>query len=168
MGSGTLYFFCGKMGAGKTTASKKLADAENAVLISEDEWLSTLYPDLIDTFNDYLCYSSILKPLVFEHVKNLLRTGSNVVLDFPANTTRQRKWFVELANAAEAPRKLIYIKASDATCLQHISRRRMEQPKRAKFDTEAVFNEVTRHFQEPEEFTGADIEIVESKAEWAV
>jgi len=35
--NGTLIFFCGKMGAGKSTQSKKVAHDRNAVLISEDE-----------------------------------------------------------------------------------------------------------------------------------
>ena len=36
--NGTLIFFCGKMGAGKTRKSKQTAHDQNAVLISEDEW----------------------------------------------------------------------------------------------------------------------------------
>jgi len=36
---GTLYFFCGKMGAGKSTKSKQLAKEKNAVLLSEDSGL---------------------------------------------------------------------------------------------------------------------------------
>jgi len=41
---GKLIFFCGKMGAGKSTKSKEFASESNAVLLSEDEWLSILYP----------------------------------------------------------------------------------------------------------------------------
>jgi shikimate kinase len=33
-------FFCGKMGAGKTTLSRSIARERKAVLISEDEWLA--------------------------------------------------------------------------------------------------------------------------------
>jgi len=159
---GTLYFFCGKMGAGKTTRSRTLAGKENAVLISEDEWLSTLYPNQIESFSDYRRYSSILKPLVFSHVENLLKTGSNVVLDFPANTVEQRKWFSELASTAGAPSKMIYIKASDATCLQQIAKRRIEQPERAIFDTRSVFEQVNKFFQEPGEAEKLNIQVVES------
>ena len=163
MVSGTLYFFCGKMGAGKTTRSRILAGEKNAVLISEDEWLSTLYPDQIKTFSDYRRYSSILKPLVYAHVESLLRTGSSVVLDFPANTVKQRKWFCELANTADAPSKLIYVKASDETCLQQIEKRRIEQPERADFDTKTVFAEVNKFFQEPSEFEETSIQVIENK-----
>jgi thymidine kinase len=50
---GNLIFFCGKMGAGKTTTSKTIAREKNAVLISEDEWLSAHYPNEINSFDDY-------------------------------------------------------------------------------------------------------------------
>lgn len=36
MEQGILTFFCGKMGAGKSTQSRKLAQEINAVLLSED------------------------------------------------------------------------------------------------------------------------------------
>ena len=41
---GTLIFFYGKMGAGKTTKSKTIAQEKNDVLISEGGWLSANYP----------------------------------------------------------------------------------------------------------------------------
>jgi len=46
------------MGAGKSTLSKEIASKEGAILLSEDEWLKTIYPDEINTFEDYIKYSS--------------------------------------------------------------------------------------------------------------
>lgn len=155
-----LYLFCGKMGAGKSTESKILAGNENAVLISEDDWLSILYPDEIKTFEDYIQYSAKLRPLVFDHVLNILKTGTNVAMDFPANTPKQRTWFTELANAAGAKAQLIYLKASDELCLQRIAARQLEQPQRAAFDTESVFLKVTQFFQAPDEREGLDVQII--------
>ncbi|BBI52304.1 hypothetical protein HORIV_47250 [Vreelandella olivaria] len=83
---GTLIFFCGKMGAGKSTLSVKIAQEREAVLISEDAWLEALYPGEIEGFNDYLNYASRLKPILREHVKQILMAGTSVVLDMPANT----------------------------------------------------------------------------------
>ncbi|MCG8416230.1 MAG: ATP-binding protein [Pseudomonadales bacterium] len=161
MSCGTLYLFCGKMGAGKTTQSRLLATEHCAALISEDEWLSRLFPEQIHNFDDYRSYAARLKPLIFDHVKNLLETGTNVVLDFPANTKRQRAWFSELAQAAQANSQLVYIQASDDICLNQIAQRRVEQPERAKFDTEAVFQQVTSFFEEPEDGEGFVIQIIE-------
>ncbi|HHH53179.1 MAG TPA: ATP-binding protein [Bacteroidetes bacterium] len=146
---GTLIFFCGKMGAGKSTKSKEVALQRNAVLLSEDEWLATLYPNQISSFKDYLKFSAQLRPLVRSHVQNILSTGTNVVMDFPANTIRQRLWFKELALEIDSYYELIYLKISEEICLQRIAQRRIEQPERAAFDTEEVFNQVTKFFEEP-------------------
>ena len=76
MSQTTLYFFCGKMGAGKSTHARRLAVAVNAVLISEAEWLEMLYPEQIKTLDDYLHYSARLRPIVGIYGKNLLMTGT--------------------------------------------------------------------------------------------
>ena len=154
---GTLTFLCGKMGAGKSTQSKVIACEENAVLLSEDEWLSSLYPQQISSFDDYLKYSALLRPLVKSHVQNILSTDTNVVMDFPANTKRQRKWFVELATEIGANHQLIYLNVSNDLCLKQIGKRRTEQPERAAFDTEEVFMHVTKFFEAPEQNEGLNI-----------
>lgn len=69
---GTLIFFCGKMGAGKSTYSKSLANELNAVFLSEDDWLSAIYPEEIMNFDDYIKYSSRLKLLLKEHIRKIL------------------------------------------------------------------------------------------------
>ena len=157
MKRGTLTFFCGKMGAGKSTMSADLARRKNAVLLSEDAWLAALYPDQIKTFDDYLAYAQRLKPLVKTHVRDILAAGTSVVMDFPANTASQRRWFLDLADAADAPHKLIYLNVSDQTCLARIGQRAKQQPERAAFDTKAVFDHVTSFFEEPSGDEGLNI-----------
>ena len=160
----SLIFFCGKMGAGKSTKSKAVATELNAVLISEDEWLSKLYPDQIKSFDDYIKFSGFLRPLIKAHVQNILRTGTSVVMDFPANTKRQRKWFTNLSIEAESKSKLIYLKVNDALCLKQIVKRSIEQPSRAAFDTEEMFHHVTQYFEEPDPSEVQDIEVIVKNA----
>ncbi|WP_117170093.1 AAA family ATPase [Paraliobacillus sediminis] len=154
---GTLYFFCGKMGAGKSTKSKQLTIDKHAVLISEDEWLSSLYPNQIATFENYLKFSAQLKPMVKKHVQNILSVGTDVVMDFPANTQKQRKWFLDMASEVNASHQLIFLNLNNEKCLRQIAQRRNEQPERADFDTEAVFNHVTKFFEVPELSEGLNI-----------
>jgi len=149
------------MGAGKSTKSKQVAQERNAVLISEDEWLSKLYPNLITSFDDYLHYSSLIKPLVKSHVLDILKTGASVAMDFPANTVKQRKWFKELIAEANAPNELIYLKVSNDVCLRQIEKRRLEQPEREIFDTESMFTEVTKYFQEPDQSEGFNLQVLD-------
>ncbi|MEA1890024.1 MAG: ATP-binding protein [Pseudomonadota bacterium] len=161
---GTLIFFSGKMGAGKSTKSKQISQERNAVLISEDEWLSKLYPNQITSFDDYIHYSSLLKPLVKSHVLDILKTGTSVVMDFPANTVKQRMWFKELITEANAPNELIYLNVSNDICLRQIEKRHLEQPERAIYDTESMFIEVTKYFQEPYQSEGFNLQVVNRNA----
>lgn len=154
---GTLYFFCGKMGAGKSTKSKQLTIDKHAVLMSEDEWLSSLYPNQIVTFEDYLKFSAQFKPMVKKHVQNILSVGTDVVMDFPANTQKQRKWFLDMASEVNASHQLIFLNLNNEKCLRQMAQRRKEQPERATFDTEAVFNHVTKFFEAPESSEGLNI-----------
>ncbi len=156
--------FSGKMGAGKSTRAKLVAQERNAVLISEDEWLSKLYANKITSFEDYLQYSSLMKPLVKTHVLDILKTGTSVVMDFPANTVNQRKWFRELITEANSPNELIYLKVSDDVCLKQLELRHAEQPERAIFDTESMFIEVSKYFQEPEQSEGFNLQVVDGSA----
>lgn len=144
-----LTFFCGKMGAGKSTQAKLLAAKQNAVLISEDDWLALLYPQKINNFEDYLIYSRLLKPLIKKHVQNILTAGANVVLDFPANLAKQRAWYKEIAQEVNATSHLVYINLTDEVCLRQVAQRRQEQPERAAFDNEAVFHQVVKFFEAP-------------------
>ena len=154
---GTLLFFCGKMGAGKSTMSIELSKEKSAVLLSEDAWLAQLYPSQITSFDDYLRLSRQMRPLVRSLVQDILDTGTSVVLDFPANTATQRAWFRNLSAEVGAPHEMVYLEASDEVCLEHIAKRRQEQPERSHFDTEEVFLRVTRYFEEPEDIEGLNV-----------
>jgi hypothetical protein len=99
--------------------------------------------------------------LVTLHVQNILRTGTNVVMDFPANTVSQRKWFKTIFSETNAPHELIYLNISDVICLKQIAQRRIEQPERASFDTEEVFHHVTSFFEEPSTAEGFNIQRIE-------
>ncbi|MEB3217697.1 MAG: ATP-binding protein [Nostocales cyanobacterium 94392] len=157
---GTLIFFCGKMGAGKSTLSRQISQELNAILLSEDDWLSTLYPEEIKNFDDYLKYANRLKPLLKTHVTSILNSGISVVMDFPANTRNQRAWFKDIFLGEGIPHRLIYIDVDDKTCIEQIAQRQETNPERALFDTEEVFRHVTSFFQPPSTDEGFAIEFV--------
>ena len=160
---GTLIFFCGKMGAGKSTLSHEIASKEEAVLLSEDEWLKTIYPDEIGNFKDYIKYSSRLKPIMKSHVQKILNSGISVVMDFPGNTEKQRAWFKEIYTEYDLPHKLIYLDVSDSICIEQLKKRRKTNPERAQFDTEEVFHHVTSYFQPPLDHEYFNVVIIHTK-----
>lgn len=160
MGShGTLYFFCGKMAAGKSTLARDLAQRHGAILLSEDEWLGQLFGEEIETFADYIRYSARLKPLLKPHVQSLLRSGLSVVMDFPGNTRRQRAWFRDIVSEHDLPHRLHSIEATDALCLAQLRRRSQSLPEGAPFTSEEEFHHVTRYFEPPGEDEGFTIEV---------
>jgi len=152
------------MGSGKSTLSGKIARERGAVLISEDEWLATLFPGEINDFNDYIRYSSRLKPVLKSHVEQVLLAGTSVVLDFPGNTRKQRAWFKDIYSQHGIPHELYYLLVDDEVCLKQLRQRQKEQPERAQFDTEEVFRMVTGYFEPPEESEAFNLQIVEGKS----
>lgn len=161
---GTLIFFSGKMGAGKSTKSKEIALERNAILLSEDEWLASIYPNQISSVEDYIKYSGLLKPQIKKLVQSILSVGTDVVMDFPGNTLSQREWFRGIFSEINAPHELIYIDASNELCLKQIEKRRIEQPDRAGTDTVEMFEAITQYFVEPTLDEGYSITRIARKA----
>lgn len=149
MSKGSLIFFCGKMGAGKTTKSREIAEARNAVWVSEDGWLEAVYPQKIASLEDYIEYSALLRPPMKALVQSILMAGTDVVMDYPANTIQQRKWFRSIFSEIQAPHDLIYIDLPNDVCIERIAKRRAEQPERAATDTTEMFELVTKYFVAP-------------------
>lgn len=145
----TLHFFCGKMASGKSTLSKSLAKENNAILMAEDVWLSTLYPEEIHDLNDYIKYSRRLKSILSQHIQEILTQGTSIVLDFPGNTPSQRDWFRSIFESVEVNHLLHYIIASDQLCKQQLKIRNQDKPEGAAFTTEAEFEAITKYFQPP-------------------
>ncbi len=149
MNKTTLHFFCGKMAAGKSTLAKKLAEKHQAILLVEDEWLETLYPEEITSIPDYINYSSRLKEVLIEHIKTILQSGVSVVLDFPANMKNQRLWFRSLIDDSGVEHTLHYVDKSDDVCKQQLKLRSQGKPEGTAFTTNEEFDAISQYFQAP-------------------
>ena len=86
-----------------------------------------------------------------------IQSATNVVMDFPANTRNQRRWFLDLVSEINAKHELVHLDISNEQCLRQIAQRRLQHPERALFDTEIVFHQVTRYFEAPSESEGLNI-----------
>ncbi|MEO1428741.1 MAG: ATP-binding protein [Cyanobacteria bacterium J06633_8] len=153
----TLHFFCGKMASGKSTLAKSLARKNHIILMAEDVWLSQLYPEEINDFNDYIKYSRRLKSILSQHIQDILLQGTSIVLDFPGNTPSQRDWFRSIFESVEVNHLLHYIIASDELCKQQLKIRNQDKPEGSAFTTEAEFAEITKYFQPPTPEEGFNI-----------
>ena len=148
---GKLLFMCGKMAAGKSTLSKELAAREDAVHLAQDGLLGTLYPGEFVDLAALVKYSIRLQSVLTPHIAALLTKGVSVVLDFPANTKRQRAWFRQLIEMSGSDHELHFIVASDEACKRQLKQRSQELglPPDAKWTTEADFEAVTAYFDPP-------------------
>ncbi len=119
----TLYLLSGKIGSGKSTLARELAARPATLLISEDHWTSTLFADDLKTIDDYARYSARLRAAMTPHIAALLGQGLSVVLDFPANTLKQRAWMRELIDTAKVDHELHVLYTPDAICKQRLRQR---------------------------------------------
>lgn len=148
---GKLFFFCGKMAAGKSTLAKEIAQREGAILLVQDELLGTLFPGDIVDIPRFVQYSSRLRDALTPHVCSLLSKGIWVVIDFPGNTRKQRAWFRELIECTLAEHELHYIDASDELCKRQLRERCQALPEGSAFTTDVEFDTITHYFQVPSE-----------------
>jgi predicted kinase len=146
--SGTLHLVCGKIAAGKSSLCARLAQAPATVLVSEDFWLKRLYGDEMKTVADYARVSAKLRTVMGPHLADLLRTGVNVVLDFPANTMAVRAWMKRIAEEAEAMPLLHWLDVPDEVCRERLRRRNAEGAHDFAAG-DADFDLITRYFQPP-------------------
>jgi predicted kinase len=147
---------CGKIAAGKSTLTRRLASAPATVLISEDAWLDALYPGEIHELSDYVRAAGRLKQAMAGHVAALLSAGVSVVLDFPANTVANRAWARGIFEKAGATHQLHFLDVPDAVCKERLRARNAggDHP----FETsDAEFDLITRHFVAPAAQEGFEI-----------
>jgi len=151
-----LYLVSGKIASGKSTLIRQLAEDRKAILISQDDWMSTLFPSEIHSLEDYVKYSTRLASAMGPHVTSLLKLGAPVALDFPANTLQLRSWMKSLAEKANCKAELHFLNASDSICLKRLTIRNASGQHRCT-TTEEQFHQFTKYVVPPTSAEGLDI-----------
>lgn len=156
----TLYLLCGKIGAGKSTLARQLAARPATVLLSEDHFNATLFPDELKTIDDYTKYSARVRAAMGPHVVALLKAGLSVVLDFQANTLASRRWMRTLIDDSGAAHELHFLDTPDETCKRRLRARNAagEHPYQVSDADYALF---TRHFVPPTPGEGFNVVVHE-------
>jgi predicted kinase len=152
----TLYLLCGKIAAGKSTLALGLAARPATVLICEDHWTSRLFPGAMKTIEDYIRYSRRLRDAMGPHVVSLLKAGTSVALDFPANTAALRRCMRALFEEAGAAHELHYLDVSDDACKRRL-RARNAAGEHAFQTSEAEYEIFTRYFAPPSPDEGFNV-----------
>lgn len=152
----TLHLMCGKIAAGKSTLTEKLAAAPNTIILSEDDLLSSLYPGEIRTLSDYVRCSARLRSAIGPHIESLLRAGISVVLDFQANTINSRDWMRQIFVRAGADHQLHFLDVPDEICMARL-RQRNASGTHGFTASDAEFDLITSYFVPPSEAEGFNV-----------
>jgi predicted kinase len=160
----TLYLLCGKIAAGKSTLARRLAAHPTTLLISQDHWMSTLFPTENRTIDDFARLSARLRAAMGPHIVDILRQGLSVVLDFPANTVNYRSWMRSLITEAGVAHELHVLDFPDAVCKERL-RQRNEDGEHLYQISEATYDLFTSYFVLPTSDEGFNIVVHTAEAQ---
>jgi predicted kinase len=144
----TLYLLCGKIAAGKSTLARRLAARPATLLISQDHWMSHLFPAEVRTIDDFARLSARLRAAMGPHIVDILRQGLSVALDFPANTLTYRNWMRLLITQADVAHELHLLDVPDTICKQRLRQRNADGEHAYQVD-EATYDLFTSYFVPP-------------------
>ena len=153
MPTGHLHLVCGLICAGKSTLCATLSDQPNTIALSEDVWLKTLFGPDLQTMSDYVTYSKRLHALMIPHVTTLLHSGLSVVLDFPANTLKQRAWLKALIDNAGCDHTMHHLDVPLEECKKRL-RTRNASGLHQFIVSEEQFDQFSAHFVAPDPSEG--------------
>jgi predicted kinase len=119
----TAHIIHGYLGSGKSTYARQLASAENAVLISMDDWYLQLFADGAPTAEQDYEALDRLSVVMDEHWPRILRAGASVVLDFGFWTRQSRDGAKSLAEAAGAIAIVYWVRCDDSVALARCEER---------------------------------------------
>lgn len=152
----TLHLLCGKIGAGKSTLAAQLAQAPLTVTLAEDALVAALWPGEIRSMADYLDRANRLRGTIAPHVRDLLRQGVSVVMDFQANTVASRRYLLGLLEGTGARHELHWLDVADDVCRQRLRTRNAAGTHEFQA-SDAEFDRITSHFQAPSAAEGLTI-----------
>ena len=158
----TLHLFCGKIASGKSSLAAELVRAPQAVLISEDHFLSRLYPGEIVDLETFVRSTKQLRSAIGPRIQQLLRIGVTVVLDFQANTPSARGWMKEIIDTTGAAHQLHWLQASDEICKARLASRNASGTHQYQV-SEDEFDLFTSNFIPPSSEEGFNVMVHEQR-----
>lgn len=147
-----IHIVYGPQGAGKSTYSKKLAMKVNGVHLSIDEWMWRLYgADLPKPLNIGWVVERVerCEQQIWSTAKDIIATGSEVVLDLGFTKISKRKQFLSLAKESEISAQLHYILAPHTLRKERVLNRNKAKGATFSFEvTPGMFDFMESEFQE--------------------
>lgn len=152
-----VYLICGKICSGKTTYSKKICTENNAVLLSVDEIMLSLF--------DQCCgeklhqeYEKRIKEYLFTKSLELIQKGFDVVLDWGFWTKEERRATKEFYKSRNIDCELHYVETNDEKWKYQLDKRNNEI---LENKTKAYYLEYKRALEFASKFENPDMDEVD-------
>ena len=150
----TMLLMVGLPGAGKTTRAKELAAAHQALRLTPDEWMISLFGEPMADGKRF-----VLEGRLITVALQALRLGTSVVLDYGLWGRDERSALRWLARSVRASCQVVYLPVDKDVQLARIAHRQAATPHRTFPMTEADVDTWREQFQVPDaaELDGSEI-----------
>lgn len=120
-----VYLICGKICSGKTTYAKKLCKVNNAILLSVDEIMLSLFDQCCGE-KHHQEYERRIKKLLFDKSLEIVEKDFDVVLDWGFWTKEERDATKEFFKSRNIDCELHYIEIDEETWKYQLNKRNNE------------------------------------------
>jgi predicted kinase len=149
----TVHIVFGQQGAGKTTYSRTLADQEQGVRFSIDDWMGELYgPDLPNPMSAPWIMERVQRceRIVWAVASDVVQRGGNVILDLGFMKVSDRFRFIEQANAKNLSVRTHFVTAPLEIRRNRVLSRNVSKDNTFSFEvTPAMFDFMEVQFEAP-------------------
>ena len=152
-----VYLICGRICCGKTTYSKKICAEKNAILLSVDEIMLSLFDQCCGE-ELHLEYEKRIKNHLFDKSLEIIEKGFNVVLDWGFWTKDERNATKDFYKSRNIDCELHYIEIDDETWEYQLNKRNNEV---LENKTKAYYMEHSRALEFASMFKKPDVDEVD-------
>ena len=141
----SLFLLVGLPAAGKTTTARRLAQEHGALRLTPDEWMLPLFGDA-----DAAGTRDVLEGRLITVALQVLRLGTDVVLDLGCWARDERSALRRLAERAGASFVLVHLPVDRATQLERIASRWEQAPAETFRVSTAELDQWREQFEAPD------------------
>lgn len=152
-----VHLLCGLNGVGKTTLARGLEDELPGVRFTLDEWMLRSFPELPYDSDEYGFKAEQCKDLMWDIALQVLRTGSDVILDWNQWSQQRRAFWRDRAVQAGYSVVLHYIRRSLEVAVEQAEERVALNVPWVHPLTATQIRQFTELFEEPTKDEGIQI-----------